>query len=52
MIRFERFGSLEINIETAPTNKRDFVKLFKGQVPDVRKAFDEIKRKKRRKTSK
>ncbi len=51
MSHFVKFGAVEINLSTAPTKKTDFVKAFKGRIPDVEEAFNTIK-KMRRKSSK
>lgn len=51
MTEFIRFGTLEINSSSVSTLKKDFVKAYKGRVPDVEKALNIIK-KRRTKTSK
>ena len=39
-----KFGNVEINLSTCPTNKKDFEKKFKGKVPDIAKAWEDTKK--------
>ena len=43
-IKTIKFGHLEINLSTCPTNKKDFDKKFIGKVPDLSKAWEETKK--------
>lgn len=44
-MRTAKFGRVEINLDTAPTNKTDFYEKYKGLVPDIAKAWEEVKKK-------
>lgn len=40
---YKQFGGIRIRVDAAPTDKKEFSKLYKGRVPDLEKAFKEIK---------
>lgn len=42
---WKKFGSVSINLETVPTSKKEFSKLYKGKIPNVDEAWNEIKKK-------
>lgn len=48
MESFVQFGGCRINVDAAPTNKKDFVKMFIGKVPDIELAFKKISQEKKK----